>query len=305
MMVAALAQDGSRLPQVSECSPRTLPTPLFPAAQGAAPVRLVPQEAAPVSLAPQPMPRCGSALEALCSVVGSASDPEVSCLRELIASLAHELKNPLSVVAGQALMLQEAACDAVTAERARKIRRAADRSARIIDSILAMARKDPVDDLRVNLNQVIRDVLESRASQLLASGIRVTLCLEENLPAVRGDADQLHQVITNLLVNAQQAMEEVKACGRLTITSRFNAQEGTVGVKVEDNGPGIPPAIAARIFEPFVTSKACGVGTGIGLALCKRIVEAHQGSLKVGKGLGSGAVFIVRLPARSARVRIV
>jgi signal transduction histidine kinase len=205
--------------------------------------------------------------------------PDLIALEELMAGLAHELNNPLSVIAGQALLLQETASDARTAERARKIEQAAERSARIIRSILAMARRTPVQTWNVDLNEVIHDALEARSNALRDSHIQVSLCLEEGLPPVRGDAGQLGQVITNLLVNAQQAMEENGRAQNLIVKTDFRNQEGQVVVKVIDNGPGIPAALRSRVFEPFFTSKNIGVGTGIGLALSKRIVEAHGGTL--------------------------
>jgi len=227
--------------------------------------------------------------------------PDVETLRELIASLAHELNNPLSVIAGQALMLQETTGDARTAERARMIGQAADRGARIIGSILALARKESIFTDTVTVNQVIRDVLEFREPALRASGIRIALHLEDGMPGVAGNACQIGQVVTNLLVNAQQALEEVAGQRHLTVSSTFCEDEGVVVVGVEDSGPGIPPAMAARIFEPFVTSKETGLG--VGLSLSRRIVEAHGGTLCLTNGSGRGAAFAIRLPARPATAR--
>ena len=225
-------------------------------------------------------------------------DQDLIDLEELIAGLAHELNNPLSVIAGQALMLQETAGDAGTAKRARMIGRAADRSARIIKSILAMARKDPVDICNVNMNQVIHDALKVRETALLASSVRISLCLEESLPLVRGDAGQLGQVVANLLINAQQAMEETSGPRHLEVISTYCRQNRQVVVKVIDNGPGIHPAIRPHIFEPFVTSKDVGVGTGIGLALSRRIMEAHDGLITFETEQDEGTVFAIHFPVK-------
>ena len=215
---------------------------------------------------------------------------------ELMACLAHELNNPLSVIVGQALLLQETAHDAATAERAVKIGRAADRSTRIIKSILAMARTDCIETSDVDINEVIHEALESVEHALRATDIQVGLYLMADLPPVAGDAGLLAQVVTNLLVNAQQAMAGIDGRRHLNIASTFRRNERQVLVRVVDSGPGIPEAIRPRIFEPFVTSKGVGAGTGIGLALSQRIVRSHGGTLTLERSSGEGAAFAIRLP---------
>ena len=226
---------------------------------------------------------------------------KLSALGELLAGVAHELNNPLSVVVGQALLLKETATDKRIAERAIKIGNAADRCARIVKTFLAMARRKPSESRAVNLNEVIEAALEMTGYALSASDIEVSLRLARDLPPIWADSDQLNQVLTNLIVNAQHALQEVHGPRKLRITSSFRKQKGEVVVKIKDNGRGIPDEILGRIFEPFFTTKEVGTGTGIGLAVCHRIVEAHGGKIRIDSTPGEGAAFVVRLPVASPR----
>lgn len=223
---------------------------------------------------------------------------KLSALGSLLAGVAHELNNPLSVVVGYSSMLKELASDAATATRADKIHAAAERCSRIVRTFLAMARKKPPSRGAVDVNEIVRSSLEIAAYGLRSAGVEVRTQLVGDLPAVWGDADQLHQVVTNLIVNAQQALLSVPDPRRLTIVTAPCA-EG-VEIIVADNGPGMAPEVRARIFEPFYTTKAAGVGTGVGLSVCAAIVAAHEGALSVDSEEGAGARFRVVLPTRAA-----
>jgi two-component system NtrC family sensor kinase len=124
--------------------------------------------------------------------------------------------------------------------------------------------------------------------------VTVAVDAAPGLPLVWGDADQLHQVLVNLVVNAQQALVQSAPPRRLAI--RAEARDGTVVVEVEDNGPGMPPDVRKRAFEPFFTTKPQGVGTGIGLSVCHGIVAAHGGRIEVESEPGRGTLFRVTLP---------
>ena len=217
-------------------------------------------------------------------------------LGELLAGVAHELNNPLSVLVGQALMLKETAPDPRVAARAEKIGNAADRCARIVKTFLAMARHEPSEIEPVDLNAVIESALEVTAYPLRTSGVEVTLRQAKDLPTVTANADQMRQVFTNLIVNAQNALQDKDENRQLKITTRYQPRHDKIVVKVKDNGPGIPDEIRSRIFEPLFTTKSVGAGTGMGLALCHRIVEAHGGTIDLERANGDGSVFTVRLP---------
>ena len=224
---------------------------------------------------------------------------KLSALGELLAGVSHELNNPLSVLVGQALMLKEASDDEQTRRRADKISSAADRCARIVKTFLSMARQEPSRMVPTQLDELIEGALDMTAYGLRTAGIEVTLELAEELPPVSADPDQLRQVLTNLLINAQHALQEIEGARRLSVsaTRRSDPAGERVAVAIEDNGPGIPEEIRGRIFEPLYTTKEVGSGTGIGLALCHRIVAAHGGHIALSDGAAGGARFTLSLPA--------
>jgi PAS domain S-box-containing protein len=220
---------------------------------------------------------------------------KLAALGSLLAGVAHELNNPLSVVVARAVLLEEQG-DVKARAAAQKIRTAAERCARIVRTFLAMARQQQPERGPVAINDVVTDALDIAAYAVRTSSIHVTVELAHDVPLIFADADQLHQVLLNLIINAQQSLQEHPAPRRLRVTTAFDAAAGVVRVSVADNGPGIPPALRARIFEPYFTTKPIGIGTGVGLAVSLGIAEAHGGTLVVDCPPEGGAVFTVSLP---------
>jgi PAS domain S-box-containing protein len=214
----------------------------------------------------------------------------------LLAGVAHELNNPLSVVIGQIVLLQQTVNDPAVIARAERIRHATDRCARIVRTFLAMARQRHAEPKPVSMNAIVEMAVELLAYQLRSANIRVELDLADHLPTVAADADQIHQVLTNLIVNARQALIAAAAPRRIRIATRFDRAARQVEVSVMDNGPGVPEEIRKRIFEPFFTTKPVGEGTGIGLALCSSIVRVHGGRIDVSDSPDGGAAFTIALP---------
>ena len=227
---------------------------------------------------------------------------KLAALGSLLAGVSHELNNPLSVVVARAVLLEEQG-DARTQAAAVKIRTAAERCARIVRTFLAMARQQRPERGPVAINDVIAAALDITAYAIRTSGIEVELFLASDLPPILADADQLHQVMLNLIVNAQQSLQDVPSPRRIRVTSKLDADGDTLRVTVSDNGPGIPASLRARVFEPYFTTKPIGVGTGVGLAVSLGIVEAHGGRLTVDAGKRGGAVFTIALPVKSAQAR--
>jgi signal transduction histidine kinase len=221
---------------------------------------------------------------------------KLAAMGSLLAGVAHELNNPLFVVSGRTKMLETALEGTPYLPAAQKIRGAADRCVRIVKTFLAMARCDLPQHRRISIDEVIRSCLDVLDYTLQAAGVRVEIEGDLQVPPVLGDFDQLHQVLTNLLLNAQQAMVESPAPRVLYIRLRRLHEPGRVEIRLSDTGPGVPPEIRDRIFDPYFTTKPEGVGTGVGLAVCLGIVQAHNGTLALEENAASGATFVVVLP---------
>jgi PAS domain S-box-containing protein len=224
---------------------------------------------------------------------------KLAALGSLLAGVSHELNNPLSAVIGQAVMLEEDTAGSPFAERARKIRTAAERCGKIVQTFLAMARQRKPDRSRVDVNELVRGVLELTDYGLRTSSVEVRLDLANGLPELMADSDQLHQVLANLIVNAQQALQSQPGVRRLEVTTRRGHAPGSVVIRVADNGPGVPTEIAGRIFDPFFTTKQAGQGTGVGLSFSLGVVEAHGGQLRLAPS-NAGAAVGIELPGQPA-----
>jgi len=222
---------------------------------------------------------------------------KISALGGLLAGVAHELNNPLSIVVGYALMLQDKTDDPEIKRRVDRIAIAAERCAKIVKTFLAMARQRPMQIENCNLNEAVEVALDVAGYGLKVAGAEISLSLAKDLPFVAADHDQMAQVFTNLIVNAEHALSEKGDKGKLVIRSSFDDLLDEVVVDVIDNGVGVPKEIQARIFEPFFTTKDVGNGTGVGLAFCHRIVDAHNGSLSFRSSGEGGACFTVRMKA--------
>jgi PAS domain S-box-containing protein len=235
---------------------------------------------------------------------------KLSAMGTLLAGVAHELNNPLAIVMGRASLLEEkvaASPEGVALQAdARRIREAAERCGRIVRTFLNMARQKPPERHAVVLNDIVQAAADMLGYTLRSHGVRVKLELAGAMPVVQADADQLGQVVLNLMVNAQQAMAAVPEGSReLTLATGVEApragqprREPRVWLRVADTGPGVPAAVRERLFEPFFTTKAAGFGTGLGLSVSRSIVREHGGELllEAREGGAAGASFRLSLP---------
>jgi PAS domain S-box-containing protein len=229
---------------------------------------------------------------------------KLTALGSLLAGVSHELNNPLSAVVGQSLMLEEDCEGTPHAARVAKIRTAAERCARIVQTFLAMARQKTPERRPLDLRAVVSAAVDLADYGMRTAGITVTIDHAPNLPAITGDSDQLHQVIVNLLINAQQAMQDQDGPRDIAITTR--AEAGRVRLAIADTGPGVPAEVRNRIFEPFFTTKANAMGTGLGLSFSRGIIQAHGGTLGLLPETDGGATFFIELPidALPASIRV-
>jgi two-component system NtrC family sensor kinase len=226
-----------------------------------------------------------------------------------LAGAAHELNNPLSAIRGFAQLLL--AGEHMPANRAalETIEREAKRASRIVKDLLGFTRPgDSGEHRRVGLNAVVTHIAATRRYAMQSRGIDCRVYLDPALPTVVGDAALLEQLVLNLVVNAEQAVAEeldrrpaLPPGGRLRsparVSTRTRLDGGVAELAVEDSGPGISPAAAARIWEPFFTTKSGGEGTGIGLSIARSVALEHGGTIEIEPAHGSGACFVVRLPA--------
>jgi two-component system NtrC family sensor kinase len=206
-------------------------------------------------------------------------------------------------VVARAVMLEEDG-DARTRASALRIRTAAERCARIVRTFLAMARQQTPEPRAVDINEVVSAALDITAYAVRTSSVEVDLELADAIPPILADADQLHQVLLNLIINAQQALQDCPLPRRIRVSTWFDVGTACVRITVGDNGPGIPHEVRSRIFEPYFTTKPVGVGTGVGLAVSAGIVEAHGGTLTVDCPPQGGTMFSIALPFRAAAVDI-
>ncbi len=219
---------------------------------------------------------------------------KMSALGGLLAGVAHELNNPLSVVVGHAMMLQEESLSDDTHRQVQKISDAAERCARIVKTFLSMARQEPARVDPVDLNELIQIAAEVARYGDDAHSVQIRMSLADDMPLIEGDADQLTQLAINLILNAEQAIAASGKGDRVVLTTARGADHATLSV--EDNGPGVPADVRKRIFEPLFTTKGVGQGTGLGLSMCHRIAASHGGVIRVEDVDGGGARFVVELP---------
>jgi two-component system sensor kinase FixL len=218
---------------------------------------------------------------------------------EMSAGIAHELNQPLTAVANYAQ-----ACDrllgladpdiAEVREALRQITAQVVRAGDIIRRLRMLARNDVVTREPTDINQLVEELTELIQLDAKARHVQYTLDLAGALPLIEVDRAPIQQVILNLVRNALEALEESSADARqVTVRTRL-VSESDMEIAVCDNGPGVSPAIAPRLFDPFCSSKRNG--TGLGLAMSRTIVNSHQGSLHCRPNVPNGACFVVKLP---------
>jgi len=219
-------------------------------------------------------------------------------LGRLISGVAHEINNPLTAVVGYSqLLLMESKDDRIK-ERLRRILEGAQRAAKIVQNLLAFARRSDIERReKLKINEILKGVVNLRDYDLKAKNIALDVDLGPDLPMVEGNFQQLQQVFLNLLLNAEQAITSFRNSGHISVKSSFNQKSSMVRVEVQDDGPGIPKEDIVRIFDPFFTTKEVGAGTGLGLSICYGIIKSHGGSIWVESEPGEGANFIVEIPA--------
>jgi signal transduction histidine kinase len=222
---------------------------------------------------------------------------KVAAMGSLLAGVAHELNNPLTVILGSTQLLSMTVNEPATVARlVDSIGAAANRCVRIVRNFLSLARQRPPERIAVRLHDVVQGAVELLAYELRMDNVEVVIDVPATLPILSADPHQLHQVFVNLITNAHQAMRRSPQPRRIGFKARHDALGDRVHLEVADTGPGIPQALQARIFEPFFTTKPTGEGTGLGLSLCRGMIEEHGGTIEFASEPGGGSRFTIELP---------
>ncbi|MEE9193953.1 MAG: ATP-binding protein, partial [Thermodesulfobacteriota bacterium] len=231
---------------------------------------------------------------------------KMSAIGHLASGIAHEIRNPLNIIEGARYYLSSLFTDGsenvVAQEYLEYIQNEVVRTNRLIDSLLDFSKFQESNIENININNVIENVLILSRKQLSDNKIKIKKNLDDNLPILKGDSNQLWQVVINLLMNSVQAINSIpdmKGDGEIVVETGIYTKPDInyldhLYLKVMDNGCGIKEKDLSSIFDPFYTNKPDG--TGLGLSVSYKIVEAHSGSMLVTSEVGIGTSFMVELP---------
>ncbi len=232
---------------------------------------------------------------------------KMSAVGRLATTIAHELNNPLATLVAHA----ELACDLVPSvkekgqagteidelrEYLEVVQEQAFRCKEIIKDLFNLLWRETFEEGVTDVNALLEAVVQRK--DLCRQGIKLSKALDPNVPLVTGDSNALRLVFMNIIQNARDAIEE-RATGEIWI--KTSVGDEFVFVEIEDNGIGIPPAIADHIFEPFFTTKKSSKGMGLGLALCYDLLRKMGGNIEMRPRHGGGSVFRISLPAKRSQ----
>lgn len=212
----------------------------------------------------------------------------------LAAGLAHEIGNPIAAILSFQELLLDGELDDEQREFLERMKRETERVHRILRDLLDFARptaRTEDEDKTASVREVVDQVVALVRPQKALNEVALSVDLDESLPAVAMHPERLEQVLLNLILNAADAVP--RPDGHITVEAE--ADESSVRITVEDDGGGIAPSVRERLFEPFVTTKDVGQGTGLGLAVCRGLIEATGGTITVEDGT-EGARFVLTLP---------
>ncbi|GAB4336819.1 MAG: hypothetical protein Kow0099_09950 [Candidatus Abyssubacteria bacterium] len=220
---------------------------------------------------------------------------KLASIGELVSGVAHELNNPLTIVMGYSqLLAADPNLSTKHQDMVSKILEGAARSKRIVENLLAFARKKKLQKHQVSINEILENTIALREHSLTVNDVKIIRRYQPNLPHIYADAHQLQQVFLNLINNAFDSMYTTHQGGTLEVITRL--KETWIQVEVIDDGAGVPESIRDKIFDPFFTTKDVGKGTGLGMSLSYGIVKEHGGTIRLDTTFRDGAKFVVELP---------
>jgi signal transduction histidine kinase len=221
---------------------------------------------------------------------------------DLVTGVSHELNNPLTAMLGYAQLLarRPETAEGPTAEWIRELVREAERCAETLRKLSTFSRRAAAEgESRAPLAAVVRDVLALKAYDLRAAGVAARVDVPEDLPAPAMDRSLLQHVFLNLVNNACAA---VRGAPRREIAISAAPSEAGLTVRVADTGPGVPPALRERVFDPFFTTRGSEEASGLGLTTCRELLVKAGGAIRVDDDtpVGAGAAFVLDVPAEAA-----
>jgi PAS domain S-box-containing protein len=226
----------------------------------------------------------------------------LAAMGQMIAGVAHELNNPLTAILGVTELMRDQTTDESAHRQLDLAHRQARRAAHIVESLLVFSRPATPRNALLHLSDLLHRTLQLHEHSLRSNNIQVDLVARPDLPTVLGDSNQLTQVFLNLIVNAEQAIREVRDQGTLRI--RLGVVGDRLLITFQDDGVGIHRETLPRIFDPFFTTKRPGRGTGLGLSICMAIVREHNGDISAQPLPDGGSVFTVSLPVCTQAVLV-
>ncbi len=220
----------------------------------------------------------------------------LAAIGQLAAGVSHEIDNPVGIILGYAeLLLADMAADDERRLDVEAIIAECRRCRRITGGLLGLARSGPVRRALVDLEELAAGTLASLRPQKLFKGVASRILAASHVPAIYGDADQIRQILVNLMLNAVQAMD---GDGELVLT--LEVEKDQLVLYLDDSGPGVAEEFQDRVFDPFFSTKGAGEGTGLGLSVCRKLMEDHGGGISLGRSPAGGARFRLVFPLAEA-----
>jgi signal transduction histidine kinase len=232
----------------------------------------------------------------------SLEDKHARSLEQLSASIAHEIRNPITAAKSLVQQMGEDPSSRENVGYANVALEELDRVERSISHLLKYAREEELEIGELRIAEVVESALETFRDRIARLGVAVTTELGGE-GVMTGDVEKVRRVLINLMANALDSLEESRTPDpRIQVVSGEDLAGREVWLRVRDNGPGIAPEMLPRIFNPFHTSKSSG--TGLGLAISKKLVDAHGGSIEVRSSPGQGTEFLLTFPKHAASDRV-
>lgn len=223
---------------------------------------------------------------------------KLATMGTLAGGVAHEINNPLTAILTNVQMLLGAdnTIDADSKESLQLIEEATQRCRTIVQKLMAYARQplQASEMSKVNLRTATENVFSLLAYQLELENIKISLESEKDNFWVMGNQNEIEQVITNIILNAKDAIKQLKESGEIKISFFENGE--WLKVNIRDDGIGMPQEVSLKIFDPFFTTKDVGKGLGLGLSICQAIIERHNGLITVQSQANKGSTFTIKLP---------